>query len=87
MNYAIRFLRQELNREISFATQFKISVKMGRKISESRILDMSIRNRENRIPSLRSAILALKHKPRRMYLKPFYYWTPRVTNGYLEHKS
>jgi len=76
LNYALNLLRQELNREISFAYQFEISIQKGRKMTNARILDMQIRHAQDRVASLRRAIAGLK--PKKTLRKPGYYWLPRT---------
>lgn len=75
MSYAIKFLREELNRERAWMTRYQIAVSLGRYIEMERVADMSQRVRENRIQDLQQAIVVLKPlKKIRKKKKPLYYW-------------
>jgi len=77
MNYALKHLRQELNRERSFVSQYQFAVSRGVEVGQTRTNEVNTRLRQNRIAALQMAIAALKQKPKSKKVKPAYYWTPK----------
>ena len=67
MNYALTFLRAELNRERTYVRGYYNRVKAGAEIEGS--TPGKVEMKEGRIPSLKKAIEQL-----RLIQKPKYYW-------------
>lgn len=72
--YAAKFLRTELNREMAWAYSFIKDKNNDRKIHPSRSLEMRKRNREERILSIRMALIILKLAKKAQPGRPEYYW-------------
>ena len=62
MKYVLQILKHELKKEKSYESQHRAAAAKAEHISDQRMYEMSVRNAQERIPQLKTAIKILSNK-------------------------